>query len=900
MATPGVGQEWGSSELEWNGAQGWLLLPPLRSGSAARSRSAVAHSVSSVPAHRAHGHHKQTNSIINIRMAKQLPTHAAYAYFTQLTFTSKQRPANADPKAKFFSCGVVDSKGKLCGAHIRFFSVSNLIKHIQTAHPTISLEQSTLSGTKRSIATMLLASPRAAAGRAAAPPEAAAAAASAAEFNLQSHEMDIDELFNHNQNNDSVSLEAESNDISSPPAAKRSSAATSSRSSAASVVSTSSAGRNAMQQTKLTPHVIGVQNPNDCLLMALVMNGWPLRITEDIYFRRFIQSIQRSPNFPMELSRYRIRSAILRKQKQLKMHLVKELRVQRVPVSLVLDGWTNVVHNKVTNILLVSRSKAYYWCSLTNATERNTAAYLSAVISPIIENIEMEGIPVVSYVADNEAVMTATHEILEGQYPQLIRIPCAAHTIQLIVRKLLTEEMFARPLNEYVELLNNFATKKELRLALRNAQPLKSHRAIIRPCETRWSYTLISIQRSLLLRNYITQALQQLNMVPPQEHFWGSLADISTVLQPFAVATNNIQKDSAVLCDVAREFFSLRKHADKIQQQHPVIGELIHSCIVEEWDSHVNVEAAAACGLLSQQDDLQIIFKPHELISAQRFIKQWAAKYFEHYRFFVNIENVAAVVDRQLTDFLANDGCFGEIDFPSRLRNSGPVKAWNSMLIGPKELAQVAIALLSICASEAAAERSFSLQDRIHSKLRNRSKEDLVEAQMFIKMNSSLLDKSVSVTRNAKPDSEEEVLSLEMGDDTNEPRIHLDYLNVVSAVVVDAAEVMEARVVLEPNAVAPNLDIQDAGEMEDSDFAVSSESDQEADILEPIAIASQIQENQLLHDFIAKHKLQGKCRIVGDLENDFSNEVEAHKPRIKSQLRDLKARLLSILKTIPK
>jgi len=54
-----------------------------------------------------------------------------------------------------------------------------------------------------------------------------------------------------------------------------------------------------------------------------------------------------------------------------------------------------------------------------------------------------------------------------------------------------------------------------------------------------------------------------------------------------------------------------------------------------------------------------------------------------------------------------------------------------------------AIALLSIAGSEAAVERSFSAQDIVHSKRRNRLKDDAVEQEVFIRFNSSILERQL-------------------------------------------------------------------------------------------------------------------------------------------------------------
>jgi len=65
------------------------------------------------------------------------------------------------------------------------------------------------------------------------------------------------------------------------------------------------------------------------------------------------------------------------------------------------------------------------------------------------------------------------------------------------------------------------------------------------------------------------------------------------------------------------------------------------------------------------------------------------------------------------------------------------------------ELSKVAVALLSLSASEAAVERSFSAQGNVHTKLRNRMEETSVQDEMFIKFNSRLLLPNSSAAASA-------------------------------------------------------------------------------------------------------------------------------------------------------
>jgi hypothetical protein len=64
---------------------------------------------------------------------------------------------------------------------------------------------------------------------------------------------------------------------------------------------------------------------------------------------------------------------------------------------------------------------------------------------------------------------------------------------------------------------------------------------------------------------------------------------------------------------------------------------------------------------------------------------------------------------------------------------------WAQYALDGLELPAVALALLSIAASEAAVERSFSAQDAVHTKKRNRLGRDTVQAEMFVRFNHDAL-----------------------------------------------------------------------------------------------------------------------------------------------------------------
>ena len=87
-------------------------------------------------------------------------------------------------------------------------------------------------------------------------------------------------------------------------------------------------------------------------------------------------------------------------------------------------------------------------------------------------------------------------------------------------------------------------------------------------------------------------------------------------------------------------------------------------------------------------------------------------------------------------------------------------------------ISHAAVAILSVCASEAAVERTFSAQGLVHSDLRNRMSSDTVEAEMFIKFNARTVQKVEDrKVGRSKPVSEGHTVEMAEDDDDEDVEI---------------------------------------------------------------------------------------------------------------------------------
>jgi hypothetical protein len=631
------------------------------------------------------------------------------------------------------------------------------------------------------------------------------------------------------------------------------------------------------------------QNLQDSMVLAFVMNGWSIRTTECQYFNKFLQQFkdERLVSLP---NRHVFRDAMLRKHDSLKQELIKRLKCSQAPVSLLLDGWTNVNKVKVTNLLLVSRGVAYYWCSINNHTSKNESLWLANSIKPEIESILDNGIPIVSYVADNESVMSATHSLLVKEYPFLIRIPCAAHTIQLAVRKILADKGFKLIMDEFLQLINLFISNKEQRLLLHNAQPPQAAYRLIRPCDTRWSYTLIAIKRLLKLKNYIDISLRIGKRPEKTSSFWGQLQDLVTILKPFSVATNVIQQDFATLNDVGDQFRMLQNHSNSLKLKHPSISEHILNCITTQWGDHIHEPATIATAILSAKSNISTLYNSTKIGEAQEFIINWGVIYLEYYQYIkLNSIEIKIALTNQFLEFSGKTDRFapfqGRMDSTKRIVEKesnkielvNPIKAWQSFRDVAPELTIVAVAILSICASEAPVERSFSIQDRIHSKSRNRLKDDIVEAQMFIKFNTqAFINSEHPTTFDAiEITPEDEIEPVELG-----------FLKDESVGQLLAVQVQEEEKKEFEEEVQDLM--QDENEDNENDSSNNNNNDNHHHNNIKIGSASPEEIKAFLQQYIVQHHLTKRSRFIGDNENALLNAMAQNNPPILTNIVDIK------------
>ena len=516
--------------------------------------------------------------------------------------------------------------------------------------------------------------------------------------------------------------------VGSPPPAKRQRQE--------STLSSSSA-RSTQSVSNIRDHFPAAEqlNPFPLLAHALTMGGIAYRFVESPAFRQFLAAIKWRGVMP---SRAAVKNSITSQSLDLRAKLVMHLQSRPDPVSIALDGWTNVQHHKVTNIVLLAGGRPYYWTSIVNPMDSNTAEWLCEKILPIIVDtlIEEHNLRVVAVTADNEAVNGALIRKLRSTLPFLVHAPCAAHTIQLVVKNVLDSAAFSTIVDQFQDVLRYFDVKDH-RNELKKMQLVKEVKPLClkKPNDTRWSSTLMAIERILEMQKEV-ECCFEVPSIPNKREFFEQLKELKDFLRPFRAATDVIQQDRATLLDVYQQFIILWEHTRQKDARWAAVS------LLQRWTQHVNVPATSACAILS------FVTLPESLDqqAALDFIVKFGTDYLTYYE--PEVDGLEGLLLLQLSDFMGRTGAFSSMESKWQLICSTKQQKVDARtvwrLFTNQALAHVAIALLSIPSSEASVERTFSLQAAVHNKQRNRLLDTSVENEMFLRFNANAFEKEMA------------------------------------------------------------------------------------------------------------------------------------------------------------
>ena len=499
--------------------------------------------------------------------------------------------------------------------------------------------------------------------------------------------------------------------------------------------------------------------------VAFAKNSLPHSLLDEKSFKKALESL----NGTVKISKSRLRECIIFEGESINNNVLDMLCLNDEPVTIAIDSWTNVNSNKVINILLICSGIPYYYTSIENTNNFTNVEWLVPQLEEKIDFLIKKNIKIIGITTDNENLMKNVREKLKIKFPVLIIIPCSAHILQLSFKQLCCCENIKDVIDDSLSLINIIRKHKTYRIKLYElqkndniAEPLK----LIYPIEIRWTSLINTIERLVILKKYVKDIdiekkdisdnikikdnkktkFNKNKEINIDLNFWDKLNLLHNFLKPFSYFINKIQKDNASLYSIWENFNKITKflNSDEI----PLIFNksiAINDIFKEKWNKHIDINLIESSRLFN----LEKKFKYDK--STLNFIKNWGAIYLSTYKIIENnnIDNVKDILEFQLNEFITKQNDFLLIN--NKNENLKKIckdnnkqynikLLWNAYLLSHYELVNVVNAILSLCPSESSVERSFSIQSNVHSLERNRLSNELIDAEMNIKMNMKIDD----------------------------------------------------------------------------------------------------------------------------------------------------------------
>ncbi|KAI2644644.1 E3 SUMO-protein ligase ZBED1 [Labeo rohita] len=360
-------------------------------------------------------------------------------------------------------------------------------------------------------------------------------------------------------------------------------------------------------------------------------------------------------------------------------------------------------------------------------------------------------------------------EEADERYGTLERTPCVVHTLQLVVNMVKKEQAIKRLLDKVRHLVRQFSKSSVATERLLEQCGL----ILIKDCETRWSSSFLMLSRLLEVKDHVTSVADTMgwDCLLPSE--WQKVAILKDLLLPFAEHTKVLESDTCCFSLVVPAILDLRSHLSDFSLAHArsyrdvatlaqkmsANMDLRFSCFLDVSASNFSPLAAAACFvdasvsaetlIDSDNDDIQnLLSKAGEYITRSvpyqeevtddedirnAEVSEVPLQKRPRFRFF-SAHRPSSKPKTSKASIRQEVQKFKESLSHANPEESG-VDFWSSQSSTMYPLLKpLALDLLAIPASEAFAERVFSLTGDLSSGRRNRARITL-ERSAFLKLN---------------------------------------------------------------------------------------------------------------------------------------------------------------------
>ena len=523
-----------------------------------------------------------------------------------------------------------------------------------------------------------------------------------------------------------------------------------------------------LRSTSLTSMRINVD-----ISRLLIEQLLPFSIVDSNSFRTLINNLEPGYQVPSRMYFCRIMLPFL--QKELFDGLRNELRDVK-SCSLTTDCWTAKSSPDVALMSFTCHWVNEKDMSLQHAVlaakplkSRHTAPNLKVEILSIMNKWGLEG-KVNAIISDNAANLVAAIEDIPG----VTHIPCASHTLQLVV---MNEVLRDISLNEIItqakKIVTYYKHSTKATISFQNSQSAinaPSHR-LIQDVPTRWNSTFLMLNRLYEQREAIIdhltkekinakgEAAKQIqNIITAYINLnWEDVDKFIELLKPFYEMTMKLNKDRSILSEIIPLSYGTRSQlADQSCSGMETTQEAYLASLNQRFDEYENIQFCTFATTLDPRYKLHI-FQEEKRNAIREALKKMMSEHIssstadQASELSKSAQSEASKRARSSLDFAlrrvlkrVDDKPAGvaetnELDEYLRIEpidlDADPFDWWRINATSFPRVAKLAMQYLHAPSTSVASERLFSIAGRAYTPLRNRLKGN--HAEMLLVLNAN-------------------------------------------------------------------------------------------------------------------------------------------------------------------
>ncbi|XP_031269064.1 uncharacterized protein LOC116127557 [Pistacia vera] len=194
--------------------------------------------------------------------------------------------------------------------------------------------------------------------------------------------------------------------------------------------------------------------------------------------------------------------------------------------------------------------------SLDVSRERKTGIYLKEIIVSVIESIGQEH--VIQFITNNGSNFTSAGDMLIGLYPQMYKMRCASHEIQLLLKDIYEEVNWVKVATDEARIIVMFMTQYTVLHAA--MKEFTKDRQLRQPCATRFASNFLMLQSVLDVENELrlfvasskwrgfdyckTESAKRVTEIV-QSDFWARGREVIKTIEPLVQVLRLVDSDGS-------------------------------------------------------------------------------------------------------------------------------------------------------------------------------------------------------------------------------------------------------------------------------------------------------------------------------------------------------------------